>query len=112
MRVTDVITRLSSGGAQENTVASVFGLRAKPGLEVRLLSGPTSGPEGSLEPRCAQSPGLLTIVPALVRPMHVWKVVLAVAQLTRIFRAQRPDLVHTHSSKAGILGRYAARRAC
>jgi glycosyltransferase involved in cell wall biosynthesis len=111
MRVTHVITRLIIGGAQENTVASVLGLRAKPGLEVRLLSGPTCGPEGSLEPRCAQTPGLLTVVPALVRPMHVWKDVLALAQLTRIFRAQRPDLVHTHSSKAGILGRFAARRA-
>ncbi len=111
MRVTHVITRLIIGGAQENTVASVLGLRAKPGLEVRLLSGPTRDPEGSLEPRCAQTPGLLTVVPALVRPMHVWKDVLALAQLTRIFRAQRPDLVHTHSSKAGILGRFAARRA-
>src|SRR6266567_4591176 len=111
MRVTHVITRLIIGGAQENTVASVLGLRTKPGLEVRLLSGPTSGPEGSLEPRCAQAPGLLTVVPALVRPMHVWKDILALAQLTRIFRQQRPDLVHTHSSKAGILGRFAARRA-
>jgi len=111
MRVTHVITRLIIGGAQENTVASVLGLRAKPGLEVRLLSGPTSGPEGSLEPHCAQAPGLLTVVPALGRPMHVWKDLLALAQLTRIFRQQRPDLVHTHSSKAGILGRFAARRA-
>jgi glycosyltransferase involved in cell wall biosynthesis len=111
MRVTHVITRLIIGGAQENTVASVLGLGAKPGLEVRLLAGPTGGPEGSLEPRCAQTPGRLTIVPALVRPVHVWKDVLALAQLTRIFRAQRPDLVHTHSSKAGILGRFAARRA-
>jgi len=49
MRVTHIITRLVVGGAQENTVASVLGLRQKPGVEVHLLSGPTTGPEGSLE---------------------------------------------------------------
>ena len=43
MRVTHIITRLIVGGAQENTVASVLGLRNKPGLEVDLISGPTSG---------------------------------------------------------------------
>jgi hypothetical protein len=48
MRVTHIITRLVVGGAQENTVASVLGLRQKPGVEVHLLSGPTTGPEGSL----------------------------------------------------------------
>ncbi len=49
MRVTHVITRLVVGGAQENTVASVLGLRTKPGVEVKLISGPTTGAEGSLE---------------------------------------------------------------
>jgi hypothetical protein len=59
MRVSHVITRLIVGGAQENTIASVLGLREKPGVEVTLLSGPTTGPEGTLEPRVAQIPGLL-----------------------------------------------------
>ncbi len=49
MRVTHIITRLVVGGAQENTVATVLGLRQKPGIEVSLISGPTTGPEGSLE---------------------------------------------------------------
>ncbi|MBI2947403.1 MAG: glycosyltransferase family 1 protein, partial [Verrucomicrobia bacterium] len=51
MRVTHVITRLIVGGAQENTLASVLGLRAKPGVEINLIAGPTTGPEGSLEPQ-------------------------------------------------------------
>ena len=46
MRVTHIITRLIVGGAQENTVSSVLGLQRKPGLEVDLISGPTTGPEG------------------------------------------------------------------
>jgi len=48
MRVTHVITRLVVGGAQENTLATVLGLRQKPGVEVQLISGPATGPEGSL----------------------------------------------------------------
>jgi hypothetical protein len=54
MRVTHIITRLIVGGAQENTVATVLGLRQKPGVEVHLLSGPTTGPEGSLESELAR----------------------------------------------------------
>lgn len=111
MRVTHVITRLIVGGAQENTIASVLGLRAKPGVEVNLISGSTTGPEGSLEPRVAQIPGLLTIVPELVRPIAPLRDWLALRKLTRLFREQRPDIVHTHSGKAGVLGRLAAHAA-
>ena len=111
VRVTHVITRLIVGGAQENTIATVLGLRQKSGVEVNLLSGPTTGPEGSLEAYVNQTSGLLTIVPELVRPIHPLKDFLALRKLERIFRAQQPDIVHTHSGKAGILGRLAARRA-
>lgn len=111
MRVTHVITRLVVGGAQENTVATVRGLRSKPGLEVHLISGPTTGPEGSLESELQKTPGLLTLVPELVRPIHPLKDFSALRRLEAIFREQKPDIVHTHSGKAGILGRLAARRA-
>ena len=60
MRVTHVITRLIVGGAQENTIASVLGLRHKPGLEVNLVAGLSLGPEGSLESLFSDYPGLLT----------------------------------------------------
>ncbi len=125
MRVTHVITRLIVGGAQENTVASILGLWGKPGLDVDLISGPTTGPEGSLvsnfEFRVSslsaslqkletRNPKLL-LVPELVRPVHPWKDFLAQRRLEKIFRATRPDIVHTHSGKAGILGRLAAARA-
>lgn len=111
MRVTHVITRLVVGGAQENTIASVLGLRSKPGFDVDLISGPTTGPEGSLEPRASSVPDLLSILPSLVRPVHPWLDARACLALIRRFRNTRPDLVHTHSGKAGFLGRLAAKRA-
>jgi glycosyltransferase involved in cell wall biosynthesis len=111
MRVTHIITRLVVGGAQENTIATVRGLRQIAGMEVRLISGPTTGPEGSLEPEVQTPEGLLTLVPELVRPVHPLKDFIALRKLERILREQQPQAVHTHSGKAGILGRLAARRA-
>jgi glycosyltransferase involved in cell wall biosynthesis len=111
MRVIHVITRLIIGGAQENTVASVLGLQQKPGLALHLISGPATGPEGSLQSAFAASPQSLTLLPELVRPVNPWKDLLAWRGLIRRFRQMRPDIVHTHSGKAGFLGRLAAHRA-
>lgn len=111
MRVTHVITRLIVGGAQENTVASVLGLRQKPGLEINLIAGPGLGPEGSLESRFSSVPACLTIIPELVRPVDPWRDWMAFRELTRTFRKHHPAIVHTHSGKAGILGRLAAYKA-
>jgi glycosyltransferase involved in cell wall biosynthesis len=125
LKITHIITRLIIGGAQENTLATINGLRAKPGVEVKLISGPTIGPEGSLENEAEKIFSLsrqtgegrgegnhsFTIVPELVRPVHPLKDFLALRKLEKILREQKPDLVHTHSGKAGILGRLAAKRA-
>jgi len=111
MRVTHVITRLIIGGAQENTVATVLGLRHRPGMEMDLLAGPATGPEGSLESAFQFCPQSLSIVPSLVRPVHPLNDFQTLLRLTKIFRSTRPRIVHTHSGKAGILGRWAAHRA-
>src|SRR5260221_603203 len=111
LRVVHVITRLIVGGAQENTVSSVLGLRQKPNLAVSLISGPSGGGGGSLESRFSDSPETLSILPDLVRPLHPWRDLMAHKRLVAHFRRERPDLVHTHSGKAGVLGRLAARRA-
>lgn len=107
MRVTHIITRLIVGGAQENTLATVLGLRQIPGVKVDLISGPTTGPEGSLAAGIQD----LIMVPELVRPIHPLKDWQALRRLEVILREQKPDVVHTHSGKAGILGRLAAKRA-
>ena len=77
-----------------------------------MISGPTIGPEGSLESEISPARRkLLTIVPELVRPVHPLKDFIALRKLEKILREQKPDIVHTHSGKAGILGRLAAKRA-
>lgn len=92
-------------------MATVLGLRQKPDVQVDLISGPTTGPEGSLEAQLAAAPGLLKTVPPLVRAIHPVCDLLALRQLTRLFQSSRPQIVHTHSGKAGVLGRLAASRS-
>ena len=111
MRVSHVITRLIVGGAQENTLSSVLGLGRISDWEVELISGLTSGPEGSLEPIARAVPGLLRLESSLIRPVHPLMDALAYLRLRSHFRRTRPHIVHTHSGKAGIVGRFAARHA-
>lgn len=111
MRVTHIITRLIVGGAQENTVSSVLGLRTRHGLDCDLITGPTAGPEGSLERLFDNLPGVLSHNPHLVRPVSPVQDWQALGTLTEYLKERRPDVVHTHSGKAGVLGRLAARRA-
>jgi len=106
MRICHVITRLIVGGAQENTVATCTGLR-KRGHEVDLVIGPQTGPEGSLLPQA----GDVMVIDDLRREPNPWRDVRACGALVRLFRERRYDVVHTHSGKAGILGRLAARLA-
>jgi glycosyltransferase involved in cell wall biosynthesis len=107
MHICHVITRLIIGGAQENTLLTCEGLRQR-GHRVTLISGPTRGPEGSLVDRARCGGYEFTELPDLVRPVNPWLDVRARRYLESEFRRRRPDAVHTHSSKAGILGRFAA----
>ncbi|HET6328279.1 MAG TPA: glycosyltransferase family 4 protein [Planctomycetaceae bacterium] len=107
-RVVHFITRLIIGGAQENTLLTVEDQHRLHGDEVTLISGPGLGPEGSLVER-AQKGGLdLRIMPELRRSIHPWRDWDSYRHLLKLLREIRPQIVHTHSSKAGILGRLAA----
>src|SRR5688572_6163447 len=110
MRIVHVITRLIVGGAQENTLLSCEGQHAR-GHEVTLITGPAEGPEGSLMDRPTASGYRVEVVGTRKRailPAKDWR---AYRALVERLRELKPDVVHTHSSKAGILGRYAARAA-
>lgn len=110
MRICHVITRLIVGGAQENTVLSCGGLVER-GHHVTLVAGPETGPEGSLWDEATCSGAELVRMDSLRRNPHPLRDLRSLAALTSLFRRTRFDVVHTHSSKAGILGRRAAGRA-
>jgi len=107
MHVCHVITRLIVGGAQENTILTCEGLHER-GHRVTLISGPTRGPEGSLVDRARRGGYAFIELRELIRPVHPWMDARARRLLCMEFQRLRPDIVHTHSSKAGILGRLAA----
>jgi glycosyltransferase involved in cell wall biosynthesis len=107
IKVLHIITRLIVGGAQENTMLTAALLDPER-YDVDVISGPQTGAEGSLieEVRARGVP--LTIEPTLVREISPLKDIRALLALYRFIRRGRYTVVHTHSSKAGILGRWAA----
>ena len=106
MRICHIITRLIIGGAQENTILSCEGL-AELGHQVSLVAGPQTGPEGSLWERAESGGYAFHRTRTLRREVHPFRDLRCLIDLTRLLRRIAPDVVHTHSSKAGILGRMA-----
>jgi glycosyltransferase involved in cell wall biosynthesis len=111
VRVLHVITRMILGGAQENTLFTVIGQQRTPGFQVTLLTGVGDGKEGDLHDRARAAGVDLVVMPSLIRPIRPGVDARALWELYRFIRRGRYDVVHTHSSKAGILGRMAARMA-
>lgn len=106
--VAHVITQLELGGAQQNTLYTVAHLRRDQFRPLLL-----AGPGGALDQaaRALVDVPFLT-VPNLIRPIAPGDDARALRHLTKIFSAlPRPLIVHTHSSKAGVLGRLAARQS-
>ena len=110
MKVCHVITRMIVGGAQENTMLTIRGHLEK-GHEVTLATGYSPGREGKLLENAEYGTFPVVEFPDLVREISPWHDVMAYFRLKKFFRENKFDVVHTHSSKAGIIGRYAARAA-
>jgi glycosyltransferase involved in cell wall biosynthesis len=111
LRVLHVITRLIVGGAQENTLLTAIGQHRTPGMRVTLLAGIDDGPEGNLHDEARAAGVDLQLMKELVRPIAPAVDAVALAKLVTFIRRGRYDVVHTHSSKAGIVGRIAAKIA-
>jgi glycosyltransferase involved in cell wall biosynthesis len=105
-RVLHVITRLIRGGADENTVLTAERLDSR-GYESWILAGRDS----ELDAFPAAVRARTRILPELVRDPDPFRDAVALAKLVRVLRKERWDLVHTHTAKAGFLGRLAARIA-
>ena len=107
MKICHVITRLILGGAQENTILTCEGLRSR-GHDVTLVSGPTTGPEGELVTRARAGGYRYVEIDPLRRRIGLLRDRQAYRRLVELLDEVRPDIMHSHSSKAGILARKAA----
>jgi len=107
LKVVHIITRLILGGAQENTLITCK-LLAQRRHDVTLITGPALGPEGELFSQAKNQEYNLIPVPRLIRPIHPLYDAISYYQIKSHLRHFQPDIVHTHSAKAGILGRFAA----
>ena len=110
MKICHVITRMIVGGAQENTLLTIKGHIEK-GHEVVLVTGFSPGREGELLKNVEMPPFKIVEIPEMVREVSPFKDLKALRKLREYFKKEKFDVVHTHSSKAGIIGRIAARQA-
>ena len=110
MKICHVITRMIVGGAQENTLLTIKGHIEK-GHEVVLVTGFSPGREGELLKNVEMPPFPIVEIPEMVREINPLKDLKALSRLREYFKHEKFDVVHTHSSKAGIIGRIAARQA-
>ena len=109
LRVAHVITTISRGGATENTFLTALGSRALGVYDVTILAGPAIAAEGSMIRQAEDSGLAVEIIPSLGRDIHPVSDIRAFFQLYRAIKRGGYDIVHTHGSKGGILGRLAAR---
>ncbi|MBI3291677.1 MAG: glycosyltransferase family 4 protein [Elusimicrobia bacterium] len=104
IKVIHIITQLELGGAQKVVLSLVTHLDRD-----RFEATLTAGEGGLLDSEVACLPDIrILFVPSLIRPINGWDDLKALWFLWRVLRRERPLIVHTHSSKAGILGRWAA----
>ena len=113
-RVMHVITRLDRGGSAQNTLLTAIG-HDRTRFRVALVHGreeAQTADDAALaekdRARLRQAGVTLLEAPMLVREISPVRDALALAALWRVIRKERPAIVHTHTSKAGALGRVAA----
>lgn len=111
-----IITRLDKGGSAENTLLTVGGLDKKMydvilvkglSIESNMAEDEAKAVEESVRETEREGVRVIT-VPCLVRRIHTFYDLKAFFALIKIMRHEHPNIVHTHTSKAGILGRWAA----
>lgn len=103
------ITRMIRGGAQENTLATALSQKGN-GDQVTLVTGTDCGKEGELISEALDKGLDVVLLPRLVREIRPFWDFGVFRKFLEILELNPCDIVHTHTSKAGLLGRWAARR--
>jgi glycosyltransferase involved in cell wall biosynthesis len=107
MKIVHIITRMILGGAQENTLLTCQGLHQR-GHDVTLITGPSYGPEGQLMDRARAAGFQIIELSCLRREINPFYDLPGYFELKKLIAKLKPDIVHTHSAKGGVLGRWAA----
>ncbi|MFH1378801.1 MAG: glycosyltransferase family 4 protein [bacterium] len=107
IKILHIITRLDQGGSAENTLYSVCELKKK-GYDVTLVSGRSFDPTGRINAFIKSNGIQVTVIPEIVRQINPWKDCIAFFKIGKFIRKNKFTIVHTHASKAGVLGRWAA----
>ena len=110
IKLIHIITRLDKGGSAENTFLTLKGLD-KSRYEVSLIAGPVEDPSQDRRKQIEESGVSYIQVPQLRRNINFFFDFPALLKIRRLLKRDKPDIVHTHTSKAGLLGRLAARLA-
>lgn len=104
MHIVHLVTRLLRAGSEENTIETCR-WQAQAGHRVTVIHGHQVDPWWQNNP----VPGVeLVALPQLIHPLNPAADLRALRALRVLYRSLRPDVIHTHQSKAGILGRLAA----
>lgn len=106
-KILEIITLFSVGGATETVVSIASGLRNK-SLYVDIITGPNINIEGDMYEEANKLHLNVVTLPTLKRDIHIFYDLITLFKLYKIIKKGNYDLVHTHSAKAGMLGRWAA----
>lgn len=104
MKVLHLITSITMGGAQDNTLLTLEKHNSSY-FEVHLASNPN----GFWQERAQKAADVFHPLPNLVNPLSPLQDIATLIEVVRLLRQEKFDLLHTHSSKAGILGRWAGK---
>lgn len=106
LKIVHLITRLDSGGSAESTFLAAREFRKK-GWETSLWAGRGFDLPREIESEAAAAGIPIVFIPSLVRSVRPWKDLRAFLAIRRLLKKEKPDILHTHTSKAGFLGRLA-----
>jgi glycosyltransferase involved in cell wall biosynthesis len=110
IKVLQIITRLIVGGAQEH-IMYLCDLLEKKRFEVTILSGIQTDDESDCMDEVRKKSINLTLLPQLTREINPLLDLIVLYKMMVYMKRERFDIVHTNSSKAGIIGRLAAKLA-